>query len=137
MIEYYPQIRNAHIGFALATGVVFLLRGVLVQAGRESIANHGLVRYFSYGIDTALLTAALMLLTVLRLSPIATPWLAAKLALLVSYILLGSFALRRARSRSSKLLCFGAALLAYALMLGIARAHDPGGWWLLLAKSFG
>jgi uncharacterized membrane protein SirB2 len=134
MIEYYLQIRNVHIACAIATGGLFLLRGVLVQARRESIANHGLVRYFSYGIDTALLTAALMLMTVLRLSPLATPWLAVKLALLVGYILLGSFALRRARSRSSKLLCFGGALLAYALMLGIARARDPGGWWLLLAK---
>lgn len=135
MIEYYLQIRHFHIGFAIATGVVFMLRGFLVLAGRESIANHTAIRYLSYSIDTALLTAALMLLTMLQLSPLSTPWLTVKIGLLIGYIVFGSYALRRARSRRAKLLCFLAALLIYVSMLGIARTHDPGGIWSLLIRS--
>ena len=29
MIEFYPQIKAAHIGFVLASGLLFALRGAL------------------------------------------------------------------------------------------------------------
>ncbi len=113
-------------------GALFTLRGLLVQAGRDALANHVGVRWLSYGIDTALLTAALMLLTMLHLSPLRTPWLALKILLLLGYIVAGSFALRRAPTRRARQLCFAAALACYLLMIGIARAHDPRGWLQLL-----
>lgn len=131
MIEFYPQIRLLHIALAAATGLLFLLRGLLVLGGREPVANHAAVRWLSYSIDTALLTAALMLLTVLHLSPLRTPWLAVKIVLLLAYIVAGSFALRRARTPRAKLACFITALACYLLMIGIARAHDPLGWLML------
>lgn len=135
MIEYYATIRTWHIGLALATGVLFALRGLLVLSGFAPLANHVATRYLSYSVDTALLTAALMLLTMLRLSPLSSPWLAAKIALLLAYVTFGSLALRRAATRSVQRWCFAGALLAYLLMLGIARAHDPSGWWLLLFST--
>jgi uncharacterized membrane protein SirB2 len=134
MIKFYPEIRLIHIALAISTGVLFTLRGLLVQAGRAALANHVVVRYLSYTIDTALLTAALMLLTVLRLSPFDTPWLAVKIALLAVYVVLGSLALKRARSASARLACFVGALAAYGLMIGIARSHDPRGWLLWLGS---
>jgi uncharacterized membrane protein SirB2 len=128
MAGTYADLRLLHIALAVATGALFALRGVLVQSGRASLANHAAVRYLSYTIDTALLAAALMLLTMLRLSPLSTGWLAAKIVLLVVYILLGSLALRRAPTQRAKRLCFVGALASYGLILGIARAHDPLGW---------
>ncbi len=132
MIEFYPQVRLLHIALAIATGVLFAARGLLVQSGQGRLANHVAVRYLSYTIDTALLTAALMLLTMLRLSPLETGWLAAKISLLGVYIVLGSLALRRARTARVRRLCFLGALASYGLMFGIARAHDPLGWLRLL-----
>ena len=39
MIEFYPEIRLVHIAAALATGGLFLLRGlVLVRGGRWALA---------------------------------------------------------------------------------------------------
>jgi uncharacterized membrane protein SirB2 len=134
MIKFYPEIRLIHIALAISTGVLFTLRGLLVQAGRAALANHVVVRYLSYTIDTALLTAALMLLTVLRLSPFDTPWLAVKIALLAVYVVLGSLALKRAPTPASRLACFVGALAAYGLMIGIARSHDPRGWLLWLGS---
>jgi uncharacterized membrane protein SirB2 len=132
MLEFYPEVRLLHIALAIATGLLFAARGMLVQFGQPSVANHAVVRYLSYTIDTALLTTALMLLTMLRLSPLETGWLAAKIALLVVYVVLGSLALRRAPTARAKRLCFVGALTSYGLMLGIARAHDPLGWLRLL-----
>lgn len=132
MIEFYPAIRQLHIALAVGTGALFALRGLLVLTGRAALANHAAVRYLSYTIDTALLTAALMLLSVLRLSPLQTPWLAAKITLLLAYVVLGSLALRRAPTAQARRLCFIGALACYGLMFGIARAHDPLGWLRLL-----
>lgn len=128
MIEFYPQIRLLHISLAVATGLLFLGRGLLVMVGRGTLANHGFVRWTSYTIDTTLLTAALMLLTTLHL-PVSTPWLATKLVLLVAYIVLGSFALRRGATPAARRSCFIAAVICYGLIVGIARAHDPLGWF--------
>ena len=49
-------------------------------------------------------------------------------ALLLLYIVLGSFALKRARTARAKLLFFLASLLCFAFMLTVARAHNALGF---------
>ena len=72
MIEFYPQIKYVPYAIvALLSGALFALRGVACWPARAGRALP--VRWTSYAIDTALLTAALMLLTILpgRCSPTA------------------------------------------------------------------
>lgn len=126
MIEFYVPIRHAHIAAVLASGALFLLRGTLVQAGRAGWALAPLPRYLSYAVDTALLAAALLLVTILPSAAYANGWLAAKLALLPVYIGLGWFAFR-ARNRATRFACFAGAGLAYGCMYAIARSHSPLG----------
>lgn len=127
MIEFYPQIKHAHVMLALLSGGVFALRGLGVLLGGRW-PQAWLVRWTSYTIDTALLTAALMLLTVLPGAMFANGWLTAKLALLVLYVVLGVFALRRGRSRATRLACYLAALATFGMVYSIARAHHPLGF---------
>jgi len=122
--EYYPAIKSVHVSLALASGGLFALRG-LVRLGGSEAANRAPVRRLSYAIDASLLAAALLLLAALRLKPFATPWLAVKLALLVAYIVLGTLALKRAKTPARRGLAFVAALACFASMYAIARAHDP------------
>lgn len=131
MIEFYPQIKHAHIGLALLSGGLFALRGALLLGGARW-PNAAPVRYTSYAIDTALLTAAMMLLTILPGALYANGWLAVKLALIVVYVVLGVFALRRGRSRGVRAACYLLALLAFAQVYWIARAHHPLGALVLL-----
>lgn len=126
MIEFYPQIKHAHVGLALASGTLFALRGAGALASMHW-PRLAAVRYASYTIDTALLAAALMLLAILPGGLYANGWLAVKLGLLVVYVVLGVFALRRARSRAGRALCYVAALATFAMIYGIARAHHPLG----------
>ena len=126
MDEYYAPIRSVHIGAVLASGALFLLRGLLVQSGRPDLALQPAPRYLAYAIDTMLLTAALMLVAILPAAVYDNGWLATKLALLPVYIGLGWFALR-AKDRRLRLVSFAGAVLAYGLMYSIARAHDPLG----------
>lgn len=126
MLELYPQIKAAHVGLVLLSGGLFALRGLLTLMGQHW-ANAAPVRYLSYTIDTALLTAALMLLVVLKLNPFTTPWLLTKLVLLVVYIVLGVFALKRARTAAQRGLFYLAALAVFGFMYTVARAHQPMG----------
>jgi uncharacterized membrane protein SirB2 len=126
MIEFYVEIRLVHVAAALASGAFFVLRGVLVQAGRAGWALAPIPRYLSYAVDTVLLTAALMLVSMLPSAVFANGWLAAKLALLPAYIGLGWGALR-AGSPWRRRACFTGAVVAFGGMYAIARAHDPLG----------
>jgi uncharacterized membrane protein SirB2 len=128
MIEFYMPIKSVHIAAVLASGGLFALRGLLVLSGR-AWAMSAPLRYLSYSIDTVLLTAALMLATMLPGAVFANGWLAVKLTLLVSYVLLGSFALKRGRSNRSRTLFFIAAVIVYAFMYSVARTHQPLGWF--------
>lgn len=127
MIEYYLQIKAVHVATVLASGGLFAVRGALVLAGsRWGMATP--MRWLSYSIDSVLFTAAMMLLVVLHMNPASHPWLGLKIGLLVAYVVLGSFALKRGRTPRVRAACYLAALLLYAWMIGIARAHHPLSW---------
>ncbi|MFC7302108.1 SirB2 family protein [Cognatiluteimonas weifangensis] len=127
MIEFYPQIRWVHILAVTLSGSLFALRGLGVLVGARW-PQAPLVRYLSYSIDTVLLTAALMLVTILPAALFANHWLTVKLGLLVVYVVLGVLALRRGRSPALRAGCYGAALLVFLMIVGIARMHHPLGW---------
>ncbi|NLB58035.1 MAG: SirB2 family protein [Gammaproteobacteria bacterium] len=126
MIELYPQIKHAHIGLVMVSVALFALRGAAVQAGMRWPRARP-VRLASYAIDTGLLAAGLWLVAILPGGFFANGWLTAKLVLLVVYVVLGVFAMRRARSRIGRALCYVAALATFSMIYGIARAHHPLG----------
>lgn len=126
MIEFYPQIKWVHVAAVLASGALFLVRGLAMHMGaRWTMAAP--LRYLSYGIDTVLLTAALMLATILQQYPFVHSWLTVKVLLLVVYVVLGSYALKRGRTRTVRIVCWTAALAVYATIISVARMHDPLG----------
>jgi uncharacterized membrane protein SirB2 len=130
MLEFYPQIKFVHILCVALSGSLFFSRGLMMLAG-SALTNHAVLRYASYAIDTTLLTAALMLTAILHQYPFVQSWLTAKVLLLVAYIVLGVFALRRGRTRPARLSFFLAALLVYVFIIGVAYMHDPRGWFAM------
>lgn len=130
MIEFYAEIKWVHVAAVICSGLLFALRGgaQLAGAGWTMAAP---LRYLSYFIDTVLLTAALMLVTVLHQYPFVQHWLTVKVVLLVVYIVLGSIALKRGRTRATRLACYLAALTVYLFIASVARLHDPRGIFAL------
>lgn len=131
MLEFYPQIKWVHIACIIASGTLFAVRGFLVLIKREDMAQWMPLRWLSYAIDTTLLTAAMMLLTILPRGLFANGWLTVKLLLVVTYVTLGVLAMRRAGSSGTRRLSYAAAVLTYITIIGIARAHHPLGWFYL------
>jgi len=124
MLVFYPQIKLAHIACVVASGSLFLLRGGAVLAGAQW-PMAAPARFLSYAIDTALLTAALILLSILPSAMFANGWLIVKMCLLVAYVVLGSFALKRARKPGMRAICYAGALCVYLLMISVAYWHHP------------
>jgi len=128
MFEFYAQIKWTHIAAVITSGSLFALRGAGTLAGARW-PMWAPLRYLTYTVDTVLLTAALMLATILHQYPFVHGWLTAKVLLLVLYIVLGTFALKRAGTLRARAWCYLAALAVFLCIVSIARAHNPLGWF--------
>lgn len=126
MVEFYPQIKQFHIFVALLSGAIFAIRGASLLAG-ATWPRALPVRWLSYAVDTALLTAALMLLNILPWAMFGNGWLLMKVALVVVYVVLGVWTMRRGRSLRQRAVSYALALLVFAAIYSIARAHHPLG----------
>jgi uncharacterized membrane protein SirB2 len=131
MSEFYLQIKILHIACVLGSGALFSARGALMWAGSHW-TNAIVLRRLSYAIDTVLLGSAVCLAGILHQYPLVSSWLTAKILLLVVYILLGIFALRRGRTPLSRRGCFVAALCVYAFIISVAMTHNPRGLLVFL-----
>ncbi len=124
----YPALLQLHRSCVAASIALFLARGLGVSA-LHAWPMGPFWRYLSVAIDVSLLVAGVSLWALLDYSLQQQTWLGVKLALLVVYILLGSFALKRGRTRAQRMVFFIAALAVVLIMVGIALARHPAGWW--------
>ncbi len=96
MTEYYLTLRHVHITCAILTITLFVFRGGLMLADSPWLQSR-VLKTLPHVIDTVLLTSALMLTTVIHQYPFTTGWLTTKVLLLVAYIVLGHYAIKRGR----------------------------------------
>ncbi|MCS6785481.1 MAG: SirB2 family protein [Thiobacillaceae bacterium] len=123
----YTLLRLIHVGTVYVTFVLFVLRGVWMMLDSPRLSARW-VRILPHVNDTVLLVAAIGMLVVASINPLEQPWLLAKIAGLIAYVVLGSLALRRGRSKGRRVAAFFAALLvfAYILAVGVTKQVLPG-----------
>ena len=126
MEALYLEIRAVHIGAVILSGLLMLLRGLARNGFGASWVMAWPVRALSYTIDTVLLTAALMLTTIIQQYPFVDGWLTMKVLLSVGYIMLGYRALRGQTAKVRWVSLVGAALV-FGFIVTVARAHNPFG----------
>ena len=126
LAEFYPLIRSVHVALVATSGLLFAVRGIAVLAG-QAWPSRTTLGLMSVIIDTALLAAGIALWLLLGLHPVRDAWLATKFLLLAAYIVLGTLALRRARTRGGRAAAFTAALACYLFMVSVAMARHPLG----------
>lgn len=120
----YALLKWLHVSCVVASGAGFVARGALMLAG-SPLLQARFVRIAPHVVDTLLLAAAITMATLASLSPLAHPWLAAKIAGLIAYIALGAVALKHGRTRRTRMLALVAALLVFAYVVGTALQRDP------------
>ena len=125
MSAFYPWIKSVHLGTAAFTSVFFLVRlGWMYRS--SPLLQRRWVRVLPHVNDSLLLASGVTMAVWLRQYPLIQPWLTAKLAALLLYILFGTLALKRARTRKRRLLAGIFALLCLSYIFAVALTRSPG-----------
>ena len=129
----YLPLKYAHLAFAVASFSGFVLRGYWMLTGSASLDRKA-VRVVPHVIDTVFLITGLALVLELSLPITQSPWLLAKLAGLVIYVVLGSISLRRGPTLPIRQVALVGALSAFAYIVGAAVSKSPASWIAFLAN---
>lgn len=81
-------------------------------------------------VDTALLCSAITLLYVGRWDVGESSWLQIKVAALLLYIVLGSLALKRAKTKRAKVVCSALSISTFLYMISVANTKQPLWFWV-------
>ena len=120
----YPTLKTLHLTAVSVTLTLFLLRWWWALSFSARLYQRW-VRVVPHVNDSLLFLTGLGLANTLGQYPLVTPWLTAKFGALVCYILLGSVAIKRGRTRRQRAVAGVLALLVLAYLIGVAFAHDP------------
>ena len=123
----YLVLKSVHVITAVTTISGFLLRGYWMLH-QSQMLQHRLVRVMPHAVDTVLLLSGIAMLWVLHLNPMTQPWLLAKFAGLIAYILLGTVAIKRGPTRQVRAIAFVAAVSMFAYIVGVALTKSPLSW---------
>lgn len=124
----YLALKHFHVTCVILSGALFLLRGFWML-GEAAYLQRRWVKVAPHVIDTLLLTSALVLVFWSGQYPFVQGWLTAKVVGLVLYIVLGTIALKRGRTKSMRATAFVAALLVFAYIVGVALTKNVTVFW--------
>lgn len=127
----YLIIKHAHIGMVYLTISLFLLRGSLMLADKQSLLGSKLLRILPHVIDTVLLALGVTLVVLGGWPLLQSPWLLAKIVGLLVYIALGTIALKRGRTKQLRTLALLAALLVVGYIVLVAKTKLVLPFWSL------
>ena len=120
----YLILKNLHLATIALTLTLFILRGVWMMADSPRLQARW-VRIVPHVNDTLLLASGIALAVLIQQYPLVHGWLTAKFFALIAYIVLGTLALKRGKTRSRRIAAWIAALLVFGYMAAVAVAHDP------------
>ena len=120
----YLLLKQLHLTTIAITLTLFLLRGTWMVMG-SSLLQARWVRIVPHLNDTLLLASGITLAVLMQQYPLVHGWLTAKLIALIVYIVLGTIALKRGKTRAQRIAAWFAALLVFGYMAAVAVTHDP------------
>lgn len=120
----YLAFKHLHVTCAALSGMLFLVRGAWMLQG-SSMLQQRWVKIVPHVIDTLLLGSALVMVFWSAQYPFVQSWLTAKVLALIVYIVLGTIALKRGRTRPVQLAAFLGALAVFAYIVKVALTRQP------------
>ena len=123
----YVLLKYVHVTAVIASFALFFLRGLWMMAAPGKLAARW-VRVVPHVIDTVLLVSAIALAAMTAQYPFVQPWLTAKILALLVYIVLGTVAIRRGRTRRVRIVAWILALAVFGYIVAVARARVPFPW---------
>lgn len=115
----YPELLALHRLTVVVSLALFVLRGFWRMSDSPMLTRKW-VKIVPHANDTLLLLAAVGLLYVAALNPLQHGWVMAKIVGLIAYIVLGTLALKRAKTATQRNLAFVGALAAFGYIAAVA-----------------
>lgn len=126
MVASYSALKTLHVGSAGLSVAFFTVRGIWMMTAPDRLQRRW-VRVVPHLIDTVLLVTAIALAVWIDNYPGTHGWLTAKVVALLAYIVLGSIAIKRGRTRCVRVTAFWAALATFAYIVSVAVTKSPAG----------
>ncbi|HEU4372775.1 MAG TPA: SirB2 family protein [Telluria sp.] len=120
----YTTLKHFHMGCAGASGTLFLLRGVWMLRESAQLRQRW-VRIAPHIVDTLLLASAIWLAVWSGQYPGVQGWLTAKVVALLGYIVLGTIALKRGRTKGVRTAALVGALALFGYIVAVAVTKQP------------
>lgn len=123
----YAALKHLHVAAVAISYALFFVRGVWMMRGSPMLQRKW-VRVLPHVNDTVLLVAGVSLAVMISQYPFAAGWLTAKVLALAAYIVVGSLAIRRGRTRRARIFAWVAGQLVFAYIVLVAVAKSPLPW---------
>ncbi len=123
----YLIIKSIHVFAAVVAISGFVLRGYWMMTQSNKLQTR-FVRIAPHIVDTIFLLSGIALVVVLGLDAFSEPWILAKIAGLIVYIVLGTFAIKRGATLQIRVTAFVGALIVFAYIVGVAITKSPASW---------
>lgn len=123
----YFDLKSLHIFLALTSISGFVIRWVWMKSGSR-FSQHKLTLILPHLIDTLFFASGIWLAWTIQQYPFVHGWLTAKILGLMAYIILGSLALKHAKSPRGRNLAFIAALVVLVWIITVARSKNALGF---------
>jgi uncharacterized membrane protein SirB2 len=120
-------VKSIHITCVMLSFSLFFLRGVWMLRDSPTLRLRW-VRIVPHTVDSVLLASAIMLAWQLGYSPLTHSWLAAKIVALLLYIAIGTYALKRGKTKRIRLIAWLAAQAVFLYIVSVAVTHNTTPW---------
>lgn len=123
----YAALKHLHVTTVLISYALFFLRGVWMMRGSPMLQRRW-VKVLPHVNDTMLLAAGVSMAVMIAQYPFVAGWLTAKVVALILYIVIGSVAIKRGRTRGVRIGAWIAGQLVFAYIVLVAFTKSPLPW---------
>jgi len=120
-------LKLVHVAAVFISIFGFIFRGVLMII-ESSYLHKKWVKIVPHIVDTILLVSAVALAIRISQYPLSDDWLTVKVVALFVYIVLGVIALKRGKTKQTRVLAFVAAILVFTYTVVVAINRTP---WII------
>jgi uncharacterized membrane protein SirB2 len=124
-------LKTIHVTFVALSFAGFFIRGIWMLRD-SALLQQRWVKISPQVVDTVMLVSAVMLAVQLHFSPMAQPWLMAKIIALLVYIGVGLVALRFGRSKRTRLVAWLLGLVIFCYIGSVAVSKSALGWFAFI-----
>ena len=123
----YLALKITHVSCVAISYLLFVARGVLMLRASPMLQQKWL-KITPHIVDTVLLASAIALAVMSHQYPLEQNWLTAKVAGLLLYIGLGTVALKRGKTRGTRIAAWLAAQAVFFYIVAVALTRRPLPW---------